>query len=453
MESNLILRQRNAKKAGGVLKAEETSTFTRAIQGLDMYPKVKKDHLRKQTSAGAAISVTVAVIMGLMIIIECYHYATGVDALHDRLSVDAGINQKVFINLNISFPNIKCDALHLDAMDAAGEMQVNVKHDLYKSPVTSDGKLVFSALHEYHHSASVAETTPAPESRKQEALDAFMLLFGGVAYDSSKDPNSPDFCGPCDLLPAANAVNDHVREAGGKPTCCNTCEQVLQYYDRRKQPRPDKSEIDQCVHEESVKNPGCNIAGVVVTEKVKGNFHFSPGGTRRYGMKMLHVFSTAQALSFDTSHVIHHISFTSAEGESAGWGKRVDPLDGRKFNVPVGNLGRIRYSIQAIPVRHATSSDVEEIEQETGDMIAGIESRDDTSFELSATVSEKIFRPQAARSPPSLVFVYDFHPMQITHIFQRPPVTHFVVELCKIIGGLFVVTGLLDRMVGKLLQK
>ena len=453
MEHNLILRQRHAKKSNNVLKAEETSSLSRTLQGLDMYPKVKRDHVRKQTNAGAAISVSVAVIMGLMILTEFYNYASGVDALHDRLSVDVGINQKVFVNLNITFPRIKCDALHLDAMDAAGVMQVNVKHDLYKSPVTADGKLVFSAVHEYHHSAVVAETTPAPESRKNEELGAFLLLFGGVAYDSSKDPNSPEFCGPCDLLPAANAANDRLRESGGKPQCCNTCQQVLQYYDRKNQPRPDKAEIDQCVHEESVKNPGCNLAGVVVTEKVKGNLHFSPGGTRRYGMKMLHVFSTAQALTFDTSHVIHHMSFTSAEGESAGWGKRVDPLDGRKFDVPKDKLGRIRYNIQAIPVRHTLSSDIEEIEIETGDMIAGIESRDETSFELAATVTEKLFRPQSARAPPTLIFVYDFHPMQITHVFQRPPITHFIVELCKIIGGMFVVTGFLDRVVGKLLSK
>eukprot|EP01064_Diplonema_japonicum_P006888 TRINITY_DN14707_c0_g1_i1.p1 TRINITY_DN14707_c0_g1~~TRINITY_DN14707_c0_g1_i1.p1 ORF type:complete len:438 (+),score=93.26 TRINITY_DN14707_c0_g1_i1:63-1376(+) len=433
---NLILRQRKQQAAGRVFEPE-TSSFTRAVKSLDFYPKVHSDRRKKQTVPGMVISLFVIVMISIMLVWETTSYILGTDAYHDRLSVDAGIGQKVQINLNITFPNIKCDALHLDAMDAAGEMQIDLHHDLYKSPVDHAGRLVFSGAHPYYH---------APPAPPDQELDISSFFFG---YNAAKDPSSEKFCGPCDIIPVANADRDRKHEQGKKVECCNTCQSVLDYYDKQGKKRPDRGDVEQCIHEESMRNPGCNIAGVLTTEKCKGNFHFAPGGTRKMGFKMLHFFSTSQALHFDIAHYIHHLSFGDKNVKRFGY---KHPLDGRQVFVPRGNLAHVKYGIKAIPVVYTTHSSVGDEEAQSGVMIAGKEESAESSFEIAATLLEKVFDPRESRRPPGLSFVYDFHPMQLTHVFKRPPITHFLINLCKIVGGFFVVTGLLDRLVSKIMS-
>eukprot|EP01059_Diplonema_ambulator_P034069 TRINITY_DN7455_c1_g1_i3.p1 TRINITY_DN7455_c1_g1~~TRINITY_DN7455_c1_g1_i3.p1 ORF type:complete len:439 (+),score=148.23 TRINITY_DN7455_c1_g1_i3:1113-2429(+) len=433
---NRILRQRKQLAEGKVFEVEQTS-FAKAVKNLDFYPKVHSDRQKKQTVPGMVISLSVITVITIMVVWETAAYIMGTDAYHDRLSVDAGIGQRVQINLNITFPRIKCDALHLDAMDAAGEMQIDLHHDLYKSPVDINGRLVFAGAHPYYH---------APPAPPDEQLDLANMFFG---YNPAKDPQSKQFCGPCDIIPVANADRDRKREQGKEVECCNTCVSVLEWYDKQGRKRPDRGDIEQCIHEESMRNPGCNIAGVLTTEKCKGNFHFAPGGTRKMGFKMLHFFSTSQALHFDVSHRIHHLSFGDKNVARFNY---KHPLDGREMSVTQGKLANVKYGIKAIPVVYTTHSTVEDDELESGVMIGGKE-MGGSSFEISATVLQKVFSPHESRRPPGLSFVYDFHPMQLTHVFKRPPLTRFIINLCKIIGGFFVVTGMLDRLVYKIASR
>lgn len=48
---------------------------------------------------------------------------------------------------------------------------------------------------------------------------------------------------------------------------------------------------------------------------------------------------------------------------------------------------------------------------------------------------------------PSVVFLYDFSPITVTVTVKRRSLLHLLVRFCAVVGGVFAVTGLLDRWV------
>eukprot|EP01062_Namystynia_karyoxenos_P055852 TRINITY_DN46869_c0_g1_i1.p1 TRINITY_DN46869_c0_g1~~TRINITY_DN46869_c0_g1_i1.p1 ORF type:complete len:483 (+),score=117.07 TRINITY_DN46869_c0_g1_i1:85-1449(+) len=426
----------------------------RVVKRLDLYPKVHRDHrdkLQKQTTAGAVISGLVVSVMALMFVVEVVGYAMGVDAYHDRLSVDDGIGQKVPINLNITMHNIPCHELHLDAMDSSGEMQMDIMHDLYKSPVDKNGELVFHGTHTYQHTPRDPAATPEPD----DLGTGLIGVLNAMLYDAQRDPQSANFCGSCDTL-----ITAPMRSMSATEECCNTCNQVMAWHDKNGKPRPSRDQVEQCIYEASQANPGCNIGGVLVTSKVKGNFHFAPGRSMAMGFKMIHMYSPMAALKFNISHTVHHLSFGDRSIKRfSERGPVVYPLDGLGYTVRSG-LAVMKYMLKVLPVFYTTVDDSQvygdDLESDAPASahrsLGDDEVEVGASYEFSPTVQTRTFRPGHGSGAPGLFFVYDFYPMQITHIFKRPPFTRFLVDLCKIGGGIFVVTGLLDRLVSCVLR-
>eukprot|EP01061_Rhynchopus_euleeides_P031660 TRINITY_DN5241_c0_g2_i1.p1 TRINITY_DN5241_c0_g2~~TRINITY_DN5241_c0_g2_i1.p1 ORF type:complete len:204 (+),score=70.72 TRINITY_DN5241_c0_g2_i1:1007-1618(+) len=191
-------------------------------------------------------------------------------------------------------------------------------------------------------------------------------------------------------------------------------------------------------------------AGFIMVEKVRGKFEFAPGGVRRVGFRMLHTFSEQQEIEFDITHTINHLSFGDPAAKNLAFlSAQTHPLDGSKYVVPRDKLGRRKYIIKAIPVVYADHATLEESAEEGDDVtIAGGEEKA-TSFEISVKSHSTEFVPVTSRHVPALSFEYDFFHMQITHVYQRLPITRFLLNVCKIVGGLFVVTGIIDRVVSK----
>ena len=444
--SNRILRQRKARDAGEIFRKEQ-SPLSRTIKKLDFYPKVQHDRLKKQTFPGMVISLAVTAVIVMMLMSEMAAHWYGWDAKYDRISVASGISSDVMVNLNITFPRLKCTSLHMDAIDAAGQSKVNLHTGLYKSPVSKEGRLIFAGAHPHYR--------PPPESDAghQDKQTAGIFPFLNVDYDPTLDPTSKQFCGPCEIYSAANMDAERRRKKGEAVKCCNTCDSVLAYHKETHGRTLAKGDVEQCIHEESEKHPGCNIAGFLMVERVKGNFHFSPGGTTRVGFKLLHTFTTQQELEYDVTHQIHQFSF----GDPVADDYRFDtahthPLDKRVYIVPRNMLSRMRYFVKAIPVVLADQSTEAAAEEAEGAMLAGAEKKA-SSYELSVRKHDKVFVPGDPTNSPSLSFDYDFYHMQITHVFDRQPLSRFLLRVCEIVGGLFVVTGFLDRLVGKVLVR
>jgi len=51
---------------------------------------------------------------------------------------------------------------------------------------------------------------------------------------------------------------------------------------------------------------------------------------------------------------------------------------------------------------------------------------------------------------PTLYFRYDITPIRVHYWHEREGITHFFVQLCAIVGGVFTVAGLLVRLSARL---
>lgn len=426
------LRQR------AVLSADDddiapTWSMARNIAQADLFPKPKQDYQRQQSAAGACLSTAALVVVFSLLVYEIARYAIGWDAYRTEVSVDASITGRVPFHFDITFPSVQCPDLTIDAIDATGAEENDVRHDLFKSPVDANGHMMFLGRYNYVERRLAADGTPV----------------GPMEYDERKDPRSRKFCGNCYIQPTTHhhgfdrpggVLEKHAATAHGD-ACCNTCDAVMSFYDMHRIPRPHVYEVEQCIDEMSKAVPGCNIRGSLLLRRVKGNMHIVPGKGSQLGAfgQHIHTFDFAQTLRFNVSHVVNH--FAIGDPAVKRFSKRgVEfPLDGEQFMVSEGALAVARYYLKVVPTSYTVGT-------RTFDE-RGMAAVPDTSFEYSFQRHAQEFPMGMLGRQPGLFFVFDFHPMQVNNIFERPPVSRFLTRACSIIGGVFVVLGLVDRVV------
>lgn len=421
--NNAMLSGLRQRRQQGFLIDDELpldAPLLRKVAQVDFFPKPKEEFRRVQTAEGAAVSLIAVVLIGLLLLWETGAYIVGRDAYHSELTVDKSLSETVPFNFDITFQSLPCHELSLDAMDAAGGLDINVDHDLYKSPVDRSGKLVFQGKYNYVDKRYGADGKLLPESH----------------YDERRDPKSPKFCGSCYIEPnhhrhydkPGGLVDTHLASVH-KDACCNTCDSVMKMYDAHRIPRPSPTEVEQCMHELSHSNPGCNIRGTLHLKKVMGNVHFAPGTSALGpGGQHIHLYDYEQLLRFNTSHVVNHLSIGERTVNRFSSRGVHYALDGAKYTVG-GGYGYIKYFLQVVPTTYSTAT------------------HSAHAFEFSAQVFHREFPIGFGGQLPSVFFVFDFHPIAIKNHFERPSLSHFFVQVCGIVGGLFVVLGLVDRLV------
>ena len=99
------------------------------LRHFDAYPK-PLDDFRIKTISGALISTSTAVLAILLFISEWRAFNTV--EVDQELFVDLTRNQKLTINLNMTFTRLPCSLLSLDAMDVSGEHSNDVVKGLKK---------------------------------------------------------------------------------------------------------------------------------------------------------------------------------------------------------------------------------------------------------------------------------------------------------------------------------
>ena len=193
------MRQRGAGLAAqdvGITRDDGGRGFSKFIKKnlpkVDMYPKLKPD-VQIKTKNGAYLSLVVGFFMGLLLLSETYHYFSLTQ--HDVISIDKTMNQRLAINVNMTFWGLDCSKVDLVAMDVAGEHQLHIDHDMHK--------------------VRLAEKTFRPIGEKI----AITINRNGTAAPESTDLPA-DYCGSC-------------YGAGKEGQCCNTCEELKQAYSEK----------------------------------------------------------------------------------------------------------------------------------------------------------------------------------------------------------------------------
>ena len=438
------------------------------VEKLDfMFPKVAEEFTVKTQGGGVATIAAYGLIF-ILVLTEITNWR-GQNRLETSTPVvDTSLGRKMRINMNITFPALACEDLHLNAIDVAGDSQIDIDDTMKKKRIHSNGgsysqNEIEVELNKHH----------ADQLLKQEIL-------------RKKLPE--DYCGPC--------YGAH--ESDGQ--CCDTCDDVIEAYKKKKW----KTELlqysaEQCVREgrdhteikPMTKGQGCNLAGFMTVNRVAGNFHIAMGeGIERDG-RHIHTYNPEDAINFNASHVIHQLGFGLEDGNQ--------PLNGatKMVTEEVGSTGLFQYFIKIVPTTyvgeginfphvddveesHASLSNPEAEEEE----FAGAAANTRRRFETNRYFFTERFRPlmtelleekdfiddddsdgQAVADTgytgghhnkdhhtkqnavlPGVFFIYEIYPFAMEIAQNQVPFTHLLIRLMATIGGVFTLARWLDSI-------
>ena len=93
-----------------------------AARRLDAFPKVSDDYVVR-SRAGGALTLACAACCLLLFLSEARYHLAATSRTH--LTVDSGRDawaEKLHVEINVSFPEVPCGMLSLEALDVSGEM-------------------------------------------------------------------------------------------------------------------------------------------------------------------------------------------------------------------------------------------------------------------------------------------------------------------------------------------
>lgn len=375
------------------------TNFRRHLRAFDAFARnTVPDELRRGSASGGIISVVSFSVILVLFISELVTFLTLTRTTH--LTVDDGTQGTLRVHIDLDLPYLNCEVLGLDAADVSGKQQLEITHNVFKTPIDHKGRPLGDKMKLTSHGGP----SPSP---------------------------FPNGCGSC---MGAQETPDQ---------CCNTCASVRAAYEKRGWMLLRPAQVPQCVREgvtsltpgEFDASRGCNIHGTIDVLKVAGTLRITPGHTFKFLGRAVHDLSAMRNHDINLSHKFKSVAFGEA------FPGQTNSLDGIAKTVSGGkdSVGQHEYFVKVVPTTYREAW-----------------GRETTSNSYSIT---QYFRklPQDGTSLPGIFIFYDMSPIRVTVVEQRKNPFHFIVQLCAIIGGVFTVAGLLstfvDDVVIKMIEK
>lgn len=388
------LRQRNVALQNADIEVTKPNRVRSSILKADMFNKPKEDYTRHQTFLGSAVSSATLFILTLLVLYNVFDYAIGGSAYRTELSIEGNNTGYMTLSIDIDFLKTPCHKLRVDLADSAGTLRRNITHHLHKIPLQDNGEVAFSAN------------------------DFYERFSDDVMYNSTMDPESSSFCGKC----IAEGDEKYFSGKQVNSSCCNSCSEVRSFYKVHNVENLKEGQTQQCLYEISVRNSGCKVTGTLRLKRVRGALIFGPKGNLAQGLQ----YSFNDFFEFIATHRINYLFVGSKDifrFPSSG-----PPVLNGHFHKS-RRIEEVKYMLSAVPTNYRMSSRSRRYEEQ--------------SFEYSVKSRSTLIHI-GMPSVPSVSFFFDISPIKITNIFEREPLTQFLVRLCGVVGGVFVISGFVD---------
>lgn len=178
----------------------------------------------------------------------------------------------------------------------------------------------------------------------------------------------------------------------------------------------------------AMREEGCRVTGYVMVNKVPGNFHVSSHGMENIVMQFL-------GGNIDVQHTIHELYFgeLSMSGDH-GYEGEVHPLNGQSMRQE-GHY-HYEYHLDIVPTIFA--------QKKSAKAFKGTDS--DRAYQMAVAQHHQEAPPGHM---PAVFFRYNLSPITVKYSRERVSFLHFLTYVCAIVGGVYSVAGVLNRVVHK----
>jgi len=355
------------------------------------------------------VSVT---LMLLLFISELRYYMK--TEIVDHLVVNTTRSQKLRVGFDISFPEVACRLLAVDAVDDVGMPMKDMEHELFKHRLNKNGEKDDLSYAERHRMGDTVRTNSELEKMSKE-----------IEAENAKG------CGNC-------------YGAGAEGECCETCEEVRKAYERLGW-RFRTEDIAQCLrdayletqHDQNSEDGGCQLYGHMVLQRASGHFHIAPHKVMHQGAMQAGLLTLRDLLSFtfDQFNITHTVNSLTFGEPFPGV---TYPLDGQTRKLQ-DTHGMHQYYIKVVPTTYTKLGGKHVIE----------------SNQYSVTEHSRHLSPTSDRGLPGVYFYYEISPVQAAFEERRTTrsLARFVTSVCAIVGGLYTVMGLVEKLVASYLKR
>ncbi|XP_019196573.1 PREDICTED: protein disulfide-isomerase 5-3-like isoform X2 [Ipomoea nil] len=375
------------------------------IKSVDFYRKIPRD-LTEASLTGAGLSIIAAFFMILLFGMELNDYltmSTTTSVIVDKSS-DGDF---LIIDFDMSFPALSCEFASVDVSDVLGtkpswEKAENIIRERYDPEM--DGRILLGKV----------DCTEEVDLCTRNHIQGYPSI---RIYRKGSD------------LREADGHNEHESYYGDRDTesLVKTMEELVAPISLESQ----RVSSDAKLQTNGTKRPaptsgGCRIEGFVRVKKVPGNLVISAHSAA-------HSFDASQ---MNMSHVISHFSFGKRLSQQAiSDMKKFLPYLGQSYDKLSSNayITNPKESNENVTIEHYLQVVKTEVMTGTNKVVEDYEYTSHSSLVHSLDI-------------PVAKFHYEPSPMQVLITETAKSFSHFLTNVCAIIGGVFTVAGILDSL-------
>ncbi|URE36856.1 Endoplasmic reticulum vesicle transporter [Musa troglodytarum] len=435
------------------------------LKSVDFYRKIPRD-LTEASLSGAGLSIVAAFSMMFLFGMELNNYlmvSTTTSVIVDRSSDGEFLR----IDFNISFPALSCEFASVDVSDVLGTNRLNITKTVRKFSI--DPNLIPTGSE--FHSGPIPKVNKHGDDFQEEYSDGSDSLtaesFEKYAHQYDPEMDGRILLGKVDCTQEAELCRRHhiqgypsirIFRKGSDVKDNHGHHEHESYYGERDTeslvaametlvaPVPREShklalEDKSNNSVDTAKRPapltsGCRIEGFVRVKKVPGNLVISAySGAHSFDPSQINVSHVVSQFSFGKKLSLRMLS--ELKRLTPYLGGSHDRLMGRSY---ITNRDHVNANVTIEHYLQVVKSEV--VSRRSSQELKLLEEYEYTAH---SSLVDSLHIPVAK-------FHYEPSPMQVMVTEVPKPLSHFVTNICAIIGGIFTVAGILDSILHNTLR-